>query len=105
MHQGVEQKTFGIDEDMALFAFDLLTRIIAMRVNFCPPFFRALDALAIYDGGGRTGFPLSKFETFHVECMVDSIQRAVVVPQVEVIMHRAARRQVFGKRSPLAARA
>ena len=39
MHQGVEQKTFGIDEDMALFAFDLLARIIAMRVNFCPPFF------------------------------------------------------------------
>ena len=36
---------------------------------------------------------------------MDTIERAVVVPEVEVAMYRAARRQVLRQCSPLAARA
>jgi hypothetical protein len=35
--------------------------------------------------------------------MMDAIQRAIPVPQAEVIMHGASGRQVLGQRAPLAA--
>ena len=35
--------------------------------------------------------------------MMDAIQRAVPVPQAEVIMHGASGRQILGQRAPLAA--
>ena len=38
-----------------------------------------------------------------VELVIDPIQRAIPVPQAEVIMHGASRRQVLGQRAPLAA--
>lgn len=34
----VKKQTFGIDEDVALFALDQLARIKAVRINVCPPF-------------------------------------------------------------------
>ena len=36
---------------------------------------------------------------------MDAIERAVPAPQVEIIMHRRARRQILGQRPPLASRA
>jgi hypothetical protein len=36
---------------------------------------------------------------------MDTIERAVIVPAAEVIVHRAARREVFRQRGPLAPRA
>ena len=38
MDDGVEQQTQRIYENMALLAFDLLARIIAMRIDAGPPF-------------------------------------------------------------------
>ena len=38
MNDGVEQQTQRIYENMALLAFDLLARIIAMRIDTSPPF-------------------------------------------------------------------
>ena len=38
MNDGVEQQTQRIYENMALLAFDLLARIIAMRIDAGPPF-------------------------------------------------------------------
>jgi len=38
MNDGMEQQTQRIYEDMALLAFDLLARIIAMRIDAGPPF-------------------------------------------------------------------
>ena len=38
MHDGVEQQTQRIYQYMALFAFDLFPRIIAMRIDASPPF-------------------------------------------------------------------
>jgi hypothetical protein len=37
--------------------------------------------------------------------VVDTIERAVIPPQIEIIVHRTTRRQVFRDRSPLASRA
>jgi hypothetical protein len=35
--------------------------------------------------------------------MMDAIERSVPIPEVEITMHRASRRQVLGKSPPLAA--
>jgi len=35
--------------------------------------------------------------------MMDTFERSVPIPKIEIAMHRAARRQVLGKSSPLAA--
>src|SRR6266849_8330294 len=67
------------------------------------PFFCAFHALAVDDGGRRTGFPLLSFATLFIKRVVDSFQRAVICPQIEVVVDRAFRRQVFRDRAPLTA--
>ena len=67
------------------------------------PFFRALDALAVDDGGGRARLARGGFAALHVERVMDAIERAVPAPQIEVIVDRRARRQVLRDRAPLAA--
>src|SRR5438128_8320696 len=70
-----------------------------------PPFFSALHALAIDDGGGRAGFSFALLSTRHIKRVMDAIQRAVVAPQVEIVEKCAAWRQIFRDRTPLASRA
>src|SRR5260370_29304472 len=53
-----------------------------------PPFFSALHALAIDDGGGRAGFSFALLPTRHIKRVMDAIQRAVVAPQVEIVVLR-----------------
>src|SRR5215510_7004086 len=60
-----------------------------------PPFFSALHALAIDDGGGRAGFSFPLLPTRHIKHVMDAIQRAVVAPQVEIVEKCAARRQIY----------
>src|SRR5271167_4917496 len=67
------------------------------------PFFRAFHALAVDDSGARTGFPLLSFATLFIERVVDPFQRAVICPQIEVVVDRASRRQVLRDRTPLTA--
>src|SRR5258708_6424267 len=75
------------------------------RADQCtPPFFRAFHALAVDDGGGRTGLSLLSFPTLFIERVVDSCQRAVIRPHNEVIVDPASPRPVFPDRAPLAAR-
>src|SRR5216684_14912 len=66
-------------------------------------FFRAFHALAVDDGGGWTGLPLRSFATLLIKRVVDSFQCAVIGPQIEVVVDRAFRRQVFRDRAPLTA--
>src|SRR6266550_1291686 len=66
--------------------------------NFCP-----FHAPAVDDGGGRAGFPLRAFATPFIERVVDSLQCAVIGPQIEVIVDRAFRWQVLRDRAPLTA--
>src|SRR6266403_2247970 len=67
------------------------------------PFFCAFHALAVDDGGGRAGFPLRAFATPFIERVVDSLQCAVIGPQIEVIVDRAFRWQILRDRAPLTA--
>src|SRR6476646_9125379 len=67
------------------------------------PFFCAFHALAVDDGGGRTGLPLLSIATLLVKRVVNSFQCAVIGPQIEVVIDRAFRRQVFRDRAPLTA--
>ena len=38
MHDGVHQQAYRVDKDVALLTFDLLTRIVARRIDAGPPF-------------------------------------------------------------------
>src|SRR6476620_8471800 len=74
------------------------------RADQCtPPCFCAFHALAVDDGGGRTGLPLLSIATLLVKRVVNSFQCAVIGPQIEVVIDRAFRRQVFRDRAPLTA--
>ena len=61
-----------------------LRRIVPVRINAGPPCHRAFHALAVDDGGGRTGFPLRLFEHRSPKRVVDPSQRAVIGPQIEL---------------------
>src|SRR5271170_8426865 len=65
-------------------------------------FFRALHALAVDHTGGRAGLPAKRLAALHIQRVVDLLDRPVVVPAGEVVMHRALWRQVLGDVSPLA---
>jgi hypothetical protein len=67
------------------------------------PLFRALHALAVDDRGRRVGLAPGLLPAQHVERVVDAIERPVLVPASQVVIHRAARRQVLRQRGPLAA--
>src|SRR5271157_4801031 len=64
-------------------------------------FFRALDALAVDDRGGRARLARDGLAALRIKRVVDAIERAVPAPQVEIIVERRARRQVLGDRPPL----
>ena len=57
-----------------------------------PPFFCAFHALAIDNGGGRTGVSLLLFTTLLIKSVVHAFQRAIVGPQIEGVMNRTFRR-------------
>src|SRR3954470_24637382 len=70
----------------------------AVEAHFCPhhspvgrsrpPFFGALDALGVDDRRRGAGLPASLLAAFHVERVMDAIERAVPGPQLEVAVHR-----------------
>jgi hypothetical protein len=51
------------------------------------------------------GLAFGLLTAFDVERVMDVLQRAVVVPQTEIVVHRAARGQVFRNLAPLASSA
>jgi hypothetical protein len=55
------------------------------------PLFRAFHALAVDDTRSGAGLSLGLLARFDVERVVDLLQRAVVAPQTEVVVHLAAR--------------
>ena len=50
------------------------------------PFFSRFHALAVDDCGGRAGVPTRMFATLHIQRVVKSIERAVIAPEVEIII-------------------
>ena len=69
------------------------------------PFCRALDALAVNDGGRGACVTARPLAAQDVKRVVQAVERAVVLPPAEATVDGAARRQVLGHRPPLAARA
>src|SRR4051812_31368 len=67
------------------------------------PFFGALDALAVDDGGGGAGLALRLLAAFDVERVMNAIEHAVAVPPHEIAVHRALRWKILRKVAPLAA--
>jgi Integrase core domain len=65
------------------------------------PFFSTLGGLCVDDRRRRTCFTSRLLARRHVEPVVDALQRAVLIPQFRIIVHRTLRRQVFGQRLPL----
>ncbi|BCH34973.1 hypothetical protein MesoLjLc_69030 [Mesorhizobium sp. L-8-10] len=58
MNEGVHQETLGIDESMPLLAFDLLARIVAMRVDPARPFSALFTLwLSMMDAVGEASRP------------------------------------------------
>src|SRR5882757_206676 len=58
--------------------------------RYSAPFFSALDALAIDDGCGGAGFAFASLTALHIKRVMNAIERPVVAPQVEIVVHRAA---------------
>ena len=67
------------------------------------PFFGAFHALAVDNASRGVCFALGFLPALEIERMMDAIQRAIPVPQAEVIMHGASGWQVLGNIAPLAA--
>ena len=65
-------------------------------------FLCALDALAVDDGRCRTALPPGQFTALDVERVMNTVERAIMVRAAEVMVHRAARRQILRRRDPLA---
>ena len=106
----VQQQALRIDQNMPLLALDQLAGIEAVAVDASLPF-SALFTLylsdhftnqTVDDAGRGAGFARGFLAALEVERMMDAIQRAVPVPQAEVIMHGASIDQAA---NPWAARA
>ena len=67
----------------------------------CAAFFGAFNALTVDDAGGRTRLPIDQLAALLVELIVNSQQRPVVLPALEVVEQGASRRQVSGDIAPL----
>src|SRR5580693_1836144 len=102
MDDGVQQQTQRIDENMPLLALDQLARIEPVRIDAAPPFFGALHALTIDDGGGGARFSFRLVAAFDVKRVMNAIQHAIAPPPNEIVVHRAARRKILRKVAPLA---
>ena len=67
-----------------------------------PLFFCAFDALAVDDRGRRAVVSASLLPASDVERMMDAFESTIMAPAAEIVVHRAARRQVLWQRRPLA---
>ena len=67
-----------------------------------PPFFRTLDALAVDNGRGRAGLSVRLLAHGDIERVMHALERSVPIPQIEILEHGGARREVLRQRPPLA---
>src|SRR3954469_16207726 len=67
------------------------------------PFFSAFHALAVDNRCSGARLSGNSLAAFHIELMMDEIERAIPTPQVEIIVQGRAWRQVFREGPPLTA--
>ena len=81
MNDGINQQALRIDENMPLLALDLLSCVVARRINPKPPFSALLTLwLSITAGRWGLGFPANRFAAFYIELMMYEIERAIPTP-------------------------
>src|ERR1035437_7292672 len=102
MNDRMQQQTRGIDQNMPLVAFDLLTSVVAMRIDTAA-FFSAFHALAVDHAGGWAGLPSHLLPAFHVQSVMDLHQGSIVLPTLKEGVLGAPRRKIPGDVAPLAA--
>jgi hypothetical protein len=100
MNDGMNQQALRIDKNMPLLTLDLLSRVVARRINRSPPFSALLTPwLSMTEAGDW--LPANRFAALYIELMMYEIERAIPTPRAEIIVRRRARRQVFRDRPPL----
>ena len=90
VNDGVEQQTQRIYKKVALLAFDLLARIKAMRIDTGPPFSALLTLWLSMMAAVGLASAFASLTALHIKRVMNAIERAVVAPQVEIVVHRAA---------------
>src|SRR4051795_7028185 len=100
-----EHQAERVNNGVALAPFDLLGRIIAHRIDRAPAPFGSFHALAVHDRGRGACVLAGQLTGLFVQGVVEPPQRAVTLPAHKVVVHGAARGQVFRQGAPLAARA
>jgi len=96
MDDGADQKAFGVGEDMALPARDLLARVKAPDSAA----FRGLHRLAVDDAGAWGSLPPDLLARRHQQRVVDRGPQPHIAPAVEVMLHRRHRREHLGRQHP-----
>ncbi len=76
----------------------------ASKPTGAPPFFRRLHRLAADDPGGGARLAPVAFAARFKQRMMDAVERAVAAPLPEGGVDGRARREVLGRRAPLAPR-
>jgi hypothetical protein len=71
VNHSVHEQALGIDQDMPLFPFDLLARIVTAGIDAGAAFFGAFDALTVDDTGRWTSLPIDQLTAFLVEFIMD----------------------------------
>ena len=99
----VDQQALRVDKNVPLLTLDLLSRIVTRRINRGPPFFSAFHTLAVDNRCSGARLSGNRLTAFHIELMMDEIERAIPTPKVEIIVQCRARRQVLRDGSPLTA--
>ncbi len=85
MHDGMQQQSLDVDENVSLLALDLLSSpkdcLRRTQVDRCaPPFFGAFHALTVDNAGGRAGLAAGLLATRFVKRAVHTIQGAIIDP-------------------------
>src|SRR5215475_1041448 len=103
MDDDVQQKPERVDKDVALAPGDLLTLHQTPAGQAQSPFLSTLGTLAIDDRSRRANLASFALAGLNIERVMDALQRAVPIPQHEIRMRGALRRQILRQGLPLAA--
>ena len=60
------------------------------------PFLRAFGCLRVDNGYCRARLPAFLLAHRNVQFVMDALQRAILVPELKIVMHRALGRQILG---------
>jgi hypothetical protein len=85
MNDEVQQEAQRVDQDVRFATFDLLARVVARRIERRPPF-RRLRVDSCCRRARHTAFLLAHSD---LQFVMDALQRAVQVPELEINTRRA----------------